>query len=226
MSETVTAAGLTAVVIRKPIKCVYIRVQDGCVVMSAPLAVSREELERLLDKHSAALKKQLGPGGEFFAEGKPLPYLGKNYVQHYSPSDYVWEAAVEDGTIHIKCPAGWSQREKKDFFCSWYACRLSELLEELVPRWEQALGIRAEGGWKVGSWVSCWGKCNLKSRSLGFNAALAQAPVQVIESVVLHELLHLRIENHQKEFHDALKAGMPEIRACDEYLKNMFNVLK
>ncbi|MBO4547675.1 MAG: DUF45 domain-containing protein [Abditibacteriota bacterium] len=226
MSETVTAAGITAAVIRKPIKNLYIRVQDGCVLISAPPFVSRKELEETLARHADTLKKKLGPGGELFAEGKPLLYLGKEYIQHYSPSDYVWEATAGDAAIDIKCPAGWSQKEKKDFFCSWYAERLSELLEELVPRWEQALGIRADGGWKVGIWSSCWGKCNLKTGSLGFNAALAQAPVQVIESVILHELLHLRIRNHQREFHEALEAGMPEAKACDEYLKNMFNVLK
>ncbi|MBP5273316.1 MAG: DUF45 domain-containing protein [Abditibacteriota bacterium] len=228
-TETIAAGGVTARVVRKPNKNVYIRIEDGSVVITAPFGAGEDQLREILSKHADMLKRRLGekPAGGTFSDGSPVLYLGKEYIQKYTHSSYVWEARPEEeGILRIKCPVSWTEAERKAFFTSWFAERLAELLPELVAKWENLLDIRAEGGFYVDFWKTSWGKCNLKKRAVGFNAALAQAPVGVIEAVVLHELLHLRYPDHGKGFHDALEKYMPEAKESDRYLKRFYNVLK
>ncbi len=214
--------------VRKPVKHIYLRLREGRIYITAPPAASRALLEGLLEEKAPGLmeKAALYPSvpEDPFSDGKPLLYLGKEYLQKYVPSESLWTAEPEQGVITVKCPAEWTGEERKRFFQGWYFERLTELLPPMLDKWQARTGITA-GGYKVELWKSSWGKCYLKTGVLGFNAALAQAPCEVIEAVVLHELLHLRFHDHQEGFHRALDTYMPGAKDCDAYLKKMPNVL-
>ena len=45
-----------------------------------------------------------------------------------------------------------------------------------------------------------WGSCHYKKRTIIFNKFLKYLPEELIEYVVLHEMCHLLIKNHKKEF--------------------------
>ena len=62
-----------------------------------------------------------------------------------------------------------------------------------------------------------WGSCSTDGR-LSFNWRLVLAPSPVLDAVVVHELVHLRIPNHSPAFWDTLDQRAPRHRACRRWL--------
>lgn len=69
-----------------------------------------------------------------------------------------------------------------------------------------------------------WGSCSRK-RNLNFNMRLMMAPAAAIDSVILHELCHLRVMNHSAAFWDLLDQLCPDRRKWEKWLKENAQVL-
>jgi len=64
-----------------------------------------------------------------------------------------------------------------------------------------------------------WGSCSAKG-NLNFNCLLMLAPPEVIDSVVVHELCHLKEMNHSKRFYEEILKVYPEYKKWDRWLKD------
>lgn len=63
-----------------------------------------------------------------------------------------------------------------------------------------------------------WGSCSSKG-NLNFNCLLMLTPPEVIDSVVAHEICHLRHMNHSGEFYALLRQIFPDYDKCSKWLK-------
>ena len=63
-----------------------------------------------------------------------------------------------------------------------------------------------------------WGSCS-SSESLNFPYRLVMAPVEVIDYVVVHELVHTQVRGHGKEFWAKVGAIIPEYMEYKRWLK-------
>ena len=69
-----------------------------------------------------------------------------------------------------------------------------------------------------------WGSCSSKG-NLNFNCLLMLTPPQVIDSVVVHELCHLKEMNHSKRFYDEVLRVYPEYSKWHKWLRDNGNAL-
>lgn len=72
------------------------------------------------------------------------------------------------------------------------------LFEELVAGHADEMGVEYEG-MAVRNQRTRWGSCSPK-QNLSFNWRLIMAPPEISEYVVVHELAHLREQNHINRF--------------------------
>lgn len=63
-----------------------------------------------------------------------------------------------------------------------------------------------------------WGSCSTTG-TLSFNWRLVIGPVEALDYVVVHELVHLRHHDHSKRFWDALSAAMPDWKPRAAWLR-------
>ncbi len=63
-----------------------------------------------------------------------------------------------------------------------------------------------------------WGSCSGK-KNLNFNCLLMLAPIEVVDSVIVHELCHLKHMNHSKAFYDEVRRIYPEYDKWHGWLK-------
>lgn len=64
-----------------------------------------------------------------------------------------------------------------------------------------------------------WGSCS-RQKNLNFNWRLIMLPVQVAESVIIHELAHTVQMNHSREFYKIVEKHCPHYRAIQKHLKH------
>jgi predicted metal-dependent hydrolase len=88
---------------------------------------------------------------------------------------------------------------------------LSSRVPMLLSRYEDALGVRCTRWW-LRPMVSRWGSCNVRTGRITLNTELARLPVCCLESVVVHELCHLRVANHSSAFYALMDEQFPAWR--------------
>ena len=66
---------------------------------------------------------------------------------------------------------------------------------------------------------TCWGSCSSKG-NLNFNCLLALFPIEVVDSVVVHELCHRKHMNHSPQFYAEIEKVFPEYKRCNKLLKD------
>lgn len=81
-------------------------------------------------------------------------------------------------------------------------------LRALVDRWAERLGVQP-GRVQFRAMYRKWGSCSSRG-SITLNTALLSLPPALAEYVVLHELVHLRVFNHGKDFKALMSAHMPD----------------
>ncbi len=63
-----------------------------------------------------------------------------------------------------------------------------------------------------------WGSCSSK-RNLNFSCLLTQMSPEILDSVVVHELCHIKEMNHSKKFYAEIYKVMPDYDNYDKWLK-------
>ena len=148
------------------------------------------------------------------------------------------------GEVEVRCPRRCSKREIDTFVASkeaWIrkhlktiaarpevsvlsaaerkalAEKAAEVLPEKVSRFAQQLGV-SYGRITIRSQRTRWGSCSAKG-NLNFNCLLMLCPDEVIDSVVVHELCHLKHMDHSAEFYAEVERAFPEYRRCQKWLK-------
>ena len=91
------------------------------------------------------------------------------------------------------------------------------LIPERVRWYATRLGI-SYGRVTIRAQRSRWGSCSSKG-NLNFNCLLMLAPREVIDSVIVHELCHLRELNHSPAFWELVYRAMPDYKSRDRWLK-------
>jgi predicted metal-dependent hydrolase len=65
---------------------------------------------------------------------------------------------------------------------------------------------------------SRWGSCS-RSGAIALNFRLVQMPPDVCDYVLIHELMHLKQQNHGPRFWRLVQAACPDYRAAERWLK-------
>lgn len=66
--------------------------------------------------------------------------------------------------------------------------------------------------------ISCYGTCQPGTGIITLNKILADMPLECAEYVAAHELAHLLVANHSREFYRVLSGVMPDYKQREERL--------
>jgi predicted metal-dependent hydrolase len=91
-----------------------------------------------------------------------------------------------------------------------------ELVTMVIDDEAEALGV-AVGRIEVRDQRTRWGSCSTRG-TLSFNWRLVLAPFEVLDYVVVHELCHLREQNHSHRFWRLVESRRPGWRAQRDWL--------
>ena len=92
-----------------------------------------------------------------------------------------------------------------------------KLIPERVKYYAPLLGVKY-GRITIRNQRSRWGSCSGK-KNLNFNCLLMLTPPEVIDSVVVHELAHLKEMNHSDRFYAEVLRVFPDYWKWQDWLK-------
>ena len=205
---------------RKAIKNLYIRVlpPDGQVHVSAPLQMHDSKIQMILIERLAWIKKQ---------------QLKLNQQVQHQPSDmvtderhYLWGKAyrleiiacvgrpkiqILADRIQLMIAPDTSTEKKLLVLDAFYRTQLKNHLEKMIAYWQEEMGVEASS-FGIKRMKTRWGSCNTRSKKIWLNLALAQKPLECVEYVVVHELVHLLEPSHNARFKAFMDKFMPNWR--------------
>ena len=85
---------------------------------------------------------------------------------------------------------------------------LKERIAARLPAIEEATGLRSNG-WTVRDMHTRWGSCNTKTHHLNFALMLWDRSDTELDYVILHELVHTKVDDHGPRFYAMMDRFMP-----------------
>jgi predicted metal-dependent hydrolase len=106
-------------------------------------------------------------------------------------------------------PENSSVENRQKFIREKFRKILIEQLERLIPKWEETTNLHCES-FKTKYMTTRWGTCNSKAKRIWINLQMVEKPLECLEYIILHELIHLKISNHGKDFIEMMNQFMPD----------------
>lgn len=219
--ETLTVANVEIDIVRKDIKHMHLAVYPpkGRIRLSAPRHTDPELLRLFaisklgwIKNHIKRFEEQKRETRRQFVSGESHYYQGRRYiieVIEHDGSNKVELIGTKRLRMHMRPGTSTEQRDR--IMKEWYRRRLKAQIPELLAKWEKVVGVKAEE-WGVKKMRTKWGACNIEARRIWLNLELAKKPVHCLEYVIVHELVHLRVRNHNDQFIFLLDQFMPKWR--------------
>ena len=190
------------------------------VIVSAPVNVPSEDIARVVHRRAGWIVRKsteamLHPRPKQFVSGESLPYLGRQ-VRMFVDSSDVKRASVhfDHWTFRIVVPeqlAGEARRKAiLAAVTAWYKRRAEGRLTARARVWSEKLGV-APTRVLTRDQRQRWGSC-APDGTIRFNWRVVMTEPSLIDYVVLHELLHLKVRNHGREFWAQMAAFMPDYK--------------
>ena len=95
--------------------------------------------------------------------------------------------------------------------------RAKAVFPERVAHYAPLVGV-SPGRITIRAQKTKWGSCSSKN-NLNFNCLLLLTPPEVLDSVVVHELCHLKHMDHSAQFYEEVLRICPDYKSCDRWLK-------
>ncbi len=223
-------AGIEIELVQKNIKNLHLAVYPpyGKVRLAAPLDVNEKTLELYVASKLSWIRKQQRKFANMdresprqFVNRESHYFKGKRYLLrvHDTGHPYRFPKVICKTKTYIEMYVreGYNVAQKSELMKEWYREQLKHILEELIPNWETTLQVKANQV-KVQSMKTKWGSCNPSTRNILFNLELAKKPIECIEYVVVHELLHLIERKHSNLFKAYLDKFIPNWKGIKDEL--------
>jgi predicted metal-dependent hydrolase len=98
---------------------------------------------------------------------------------------------------------------RAEILAAWYREQLRAQAEPLMDRWQDRLGVHVHHLY-VQHMKTRWGSCNPEARTIRLNTELAKKPIECLEYLLVHELMHLLEPTHNVRFTDLLDRHLPD----------------
>lgn len=199
---------------------------DSTVQLIAPENATLPDIKKKVVKRGRWIVKQQYYFEQFlphtplreYVSGETHYYLGKRYVLKVV-KDTDKSVKLKGGRLLVSTPDT-NNAKVKALMASWYYNHAKRKFQSILD--EALLKFKKENivleRMDIKRMKNRWGSCTNKG-VVTLNPELIKAPSKCIEYVILHELCHLSVPNHKKEFYALLENKMPNWKKWKNYLE-------
>lgn len=205
----------------KPIKNMHLTVYppDGRIRLSVPEGIKEDEVSMMLCSRLDWLRAKVTEvqtqerqTDREYVSGENHYLFGERYMLKVIQHNIV-PPSINLGTkiMEMFVRPGASISDKQKLLEVYYRNCLRELLKTIVPKWASLMEEDSDSfDYKIMFMQKQWGSCSKAKRTVLFNLLLARVPIRCIEYIVVHELCHLKVHQHNKNYFGLLNKYMPD----------------
>lgn len=212
----------------KKIKNLNLRVYPpfGVVRISAPRRMSINTIRDFVVSRQDWIRKK-----QHIVRSLPKA-LPKRYVEN--ETHFVWgescslkiveEAAApqvnkEGNVLLLQIRPNTDQERRQSIIEAWYRHQMKSLLPAMIKEWEAVMDVHVDRFF-VRKMKTRWGSCSYTKGTIRLNSELAKKPVECLEYVLVHELVHFLEPSHNARFKGLMDHFMPNWRDHQETLNH------
>lgn len=208
-------------IIRTRRRSIGLRIEpDGSLTVRAPLLTPDREIQRVVEQHAAWIcktqdkmkAKSQAQGPKAYAEGELFWFLGRQVPLHLVEGARQPLVLKENFLLDRRALAN-----PAAVFENWYRAQAKVILSQRAAELGRQHLFQYRQV-KITSARTRWGSCSSKG-TLSFPWRLVMAPLEVIDYVVVHELVHTRIPNHGTRFWLQVAAIVPDYKVKRKWLE-------
>ena len=215
-------------IVQKRIKNIYFRVYPlkETIIVSAPVHLDPETLNRaILSKRDwiirqvnkgqarhPSLQKSYTTGEEFLFKGKS--YLLKVIEQDQGQNVYI----SNDGHIHLMVNPGSGILERESLLDDWCREEIKKSIPSILEKWQPLTGVKIRQ-FGIRKMKTRWGSCNINAARIWLNLRLIHLPLEFLEYVTVHEMVHLLERGHNARFKGFMDRFIPDWRNLKKELE-------
>ena len=214
-------------IIRTRRKSIALIVQrDGRLIVRAPLRVSQRSIMDFVQQNASWVEKQrqkmksLPParGIHNFSEGEEFLYLGNTFPLLFKMKQCPSLALNTHFILDME-----KQAQAKTLFEKWYKTQADSLFSERATHLAKEYNFSYKK-LRITSARTRWGSCSSRG-SINFSWRLVMAPLDVIDYVIIHELVHTVVPNHSPTFWKRVEQLIPDYKLHRKWLKQNGHLL-
>lgn len=199
----------------------------GSVTLAAPTDFPISKLDAMvrrkapwIDKQIRRMESQDPPvAPREFVSGESVLYLGRHYRLKVCPNSD-GPAKLRGRWLYAPVSAGENRPgQVRAALLSWFQLRAEERLPERVDAWRPKIGVAMPPVLVAGQ-RKRWGSCDQRG-VIRLNWRIVQAPMRLIDYVVVHELVHLRHRGHGRDYWRAVGRVMPDYERRRKELREL-----
>ena len=212
-------SGIPVQIVRKSIKNLHLSVYppDGRVRVAVPQHLSDDNvrlavISRLswIKKQQAKFQAQPRQSAREMVTGESHYVFGKRYRLDVIERQGTHEIAIaNNNTLQLFVNPGTTTQNRELVLNQWYRHQLKAQIPALLDRWQLIIGKEIED-WGIKKMKTKWGSCNITQRRIWLNLELAKKPLECLEYVVVHELVHLHERYHNDRFKTYMSKYLPQ----------------
>jgi predicted metal-dependent hydrolase len=204
-------------VIKKDIKNIHLSVYPpaGRVRLSAPLRTNLETI-RLFAVSKLGWIKQQQRKLDGQQRETPREYLdreshyvwGRRYLLQVAENDEPPVVELRHSKMLLNIRPGTDEDKRQAILDEWYRGQLKKAVPSFIAKWEPLMEVKVNQFF-VQKMKTKWGSCNTASKTIRLNTELVKKPVECLEYIVVHEMIHLIVRNHDARFIALMDRHMP-----------------
>ncbi|MBD2068909.1 M48 family metallopeptidase [Leptolyngbya sp. FACHB-671] len=221
-------SGIPVQIIRKDIKNLHLSVcpPDGHVRVAVPTHMTDDNVRlavvsRLswIRKQQASFQAQPRQSEREMVSGESHYVFDKRYRLEVIERRGRHEVVTKNNsTLQLFVNPGTSTQNRALVLNEWYRHQLKARIPDLLNHWQSVLGKQVLD-WGIKRMKTKWGSCNINQRRIWLNLELAKKPIECLEYVLVHELVHLLERCHNERFNDYMDKYLPQWQQYRDILK-------
>lgn len=220
MNEQITLDNIPIAVVRKKVKNLHLKVTqpEGSVHIVVPLKMKPDVIRTFIMTHLDWVKRtqkkiQEQPPAliQKYQTGEMHYFLGKPYRLQVTESHLPPMVEIHQNEMHLRVRAGDDEAYRAAVIDAWYRMQLKPMIANLIAIWEPLMAVEVKQFF-IQRMKTRWGSCNIRSKNIRLNTELAKKPLEQLEYVVIHEMVHLLESSHNHRFKAFMDQFMPEWR--------------
>ena len=195
-------------VVLKDIKNIHLSVYppNGRVRIAAPIRMDLEtiklytisKLSWIKQQQKKILSQPREAKREYITQESHY-YLGKRYLLKIIEEEAKPKVILKHKHIILHIRPNTDTEKRKEILDDWYRECLRNEVIKLVEKWEPIIDVNVSDI-GIKKMKTKWGTCNIEAKRIWLNLELMKKPINCIEYIVVHEVIHLLERNHNQRF--------------------------